>query len=97
MFFSKLLKDYSRTAEKKLNLSATFEYVLLVQRNLCSVVEIILKFYWKVLNMILNKSLNSIISQLCFQLNRGENGKYNISSNNDLKTEKNSRVKRLDH
>jgi hypothetical protein len=66
--FSKLLKDYSRAAEKKLNLSATFEYVLLVQRNLCSVVEVILKYYWRVFNVILNKSPISIISPICFRL-----------------------------
>jgi hypothetical protein len=34
----------------------------------CSVVEAILKYYWRVLNVILNK------------LNPGENGIYNISS-----------------
>jgi hypothetical protein len=32
--FSKLLKDYSRAAEKKLNLSVTLEYVLLVHTSL---------------------------------------------------------------
>ncbi len=56
-----------------------------------SVVEAILKYYWRVLNVTLNKSPISIISprQVCslFNLtfNRGKkNGKYIISSKNNL-------------
>jgi hypothetical protein len=39
--FSKLLTDFSRTVEKKENLSAALEYVSLVHRNLLSIVEAI--------------------------------------------------------
>jgi hypothetical protein len=85
MFFSKLLKDYSRADEKKLNLAATHEYVLLLHRNLLLCSEAILKYYWRVLYVILKKSPISIISPICFRLNRGEKGKYNISSKKDLK------------
>ncbi len=42
-----------------------------------SLVGFILKYYWRVLNMILQKSPISIISSICFQFNRGENGHYN--------------------
>jgi hypothetical protein len=68
--------------EKKLNLSVALEYALLVHRNLLeyTVVKAMLKYNWRVLNLILKKSLISIISPICFQLNRGENGIYNIPS-----------------
>jgi hypothetical protein len=55
----------------------------------CSVVKAILKYYWRVLNVILNKSPLSIMyfsSTVRFQLNSGEKGKYNISSKNHLES-----------
>jgi hypothetical protein len=54
----------------------------------CCLIEAILKYYWRVLNVILNKSPKIIISPICFQLNSGENDKYNISSRNILKVKK---------
>ncbi len=39
------------------------------------VVEAILEYYWRVLNVILKKSRISIISPIFFQLNRVENDK----------------------
>jgi hypothetical protein len=56
-------------------------------------VEAILKYYWRGLNVILNKFPKSIISRICFQLNRGEKEKCNISSrySNILKVKKTNR------
>jgi hypothetical protein len=38
----------------------------------CSVVEASLKYYWRMLNVIMNKSPISIIYPICFQLNHGK-------------------------
>jgi len=65
-----------------------FKFVLLVQRISCCVVEPILKYYWRALNVILNKSPINIISPICFQRNCGENGKYKISLKTILKVKK---------
>ncbi len=53
-----------------------------------SIVEAILKHFWRMWNVILKKSPISIISLLCFQLHFGENCKYNSSSKNHLKSKK---------
>jgi hypothetical protein len=51
-----------------------------------SIVGANLKYYLRELNVILNKSPISITFPINLQLNRGENGKYNSSSKNRLKT-----------
>jgi hypothetical protein len=74
---AKIAERLFKVLEKKLNLSAALKYALLEKciKIYYSVVESILKYYWRVLNAILNKYPLSIISLICFQLNRGEIGK----------------------
>jgi hypothetical protein len=70
-------------------MSAALEYVCLFIEIYRSIVEAILKYYWRVLNVILKKSQKIIISPIHLQLHRGENGKCNSSSKNHFKREKN--------
>ncbi len=54
----------------------------------------LLKYYWGVLTEIYN--LQYIIYQICFQLNRGENGKYNIFQESYHASSKTNRGSKLD-
>jgi hypothetical protein len=78
--FSKIAKRLFKDRREKVTLSATLEYVLLIHRIYCSVVEAILLKYvlLESVKCDFEKSLTSIISKICFKLNSGESGKYNI-------------------
>jgi hypothetical protein len=88
MWFSKLLKDYSRAEEKSKIIPRPSNMVYLFLEICWSVVEVILKSYRRLFNVILKKYPISYISPICFQLNRGENGKYNSSSKKQFKVKK---------
>jgi hypothetical protein len=79
---AKRLKDFSRDAEKKLNLSASLD---------CLFIEIFRGHFKKLLESVKCdffeiSYIQYIISPICFHLHCGENGKYNISSKNHLKS-----------
>jgi hypothetical protein len=44
------------------------------------VVEAVSKYYWRVLNVHLKRPPRSIVSPICFELNRMENGNKDSSS-----------------
>ncbi len=90
--FSALVKAYWRAAEKLRNFCAAIKCVLPVYRNLWSEIEKISISIWAcVLQRFRKKPAIYINYPISFYLIRGENSKYNSSSENHHKKVKNQK------
>ncbi len=86
--FLKIAKRLFEGRGETVNFSTALEYAWLVHRNLLEWSWGHFEIVWRVLNVILTKSLIIIISLICFLPNRMENGNKDSSSKAHLKSSK---------